>query len=206
MPLIEVDETELAQLKGHKALLDRLGANPKTRTQILGLVKEAMPNLVIPEIDAAKPLRDDVAALKKELADERAARAKEKEEEARAAQAAEIDKAIAKGRKYLKGRGYAKETVEQIEKMMMDSGQTDYRAAALLWEEDHPDGEPVSPTQNFGTSSDLMNPPEDNPWAKAIEAGHKGGRRAADSALKRVQNSQVNDFLREIRGQQRARG
>src|SRR5215469_16012921 len=82
MPLVEIEDSELTTLKQAKALLDRFGGDPKTRSQLMALVKQVNPNAVIPEIDAKNEVlaeikkRDEqLAALRKEVEDDKAARA-----------------------------------------------------------------------------------------------------------------------------------
>ena len=77
---------EARRKMGHKVILDKLGANPATRTQVLQLLKQLDPRVVIPELDAAKPINDKLAVLERQLADERKARADEKAEREEIAQ------------------------------------------------------------------------------------------------------------------------
>lgn len=206
MALVDVDEAELQQLKGHKVLLDKLAADPKRRAKILHLVKEAIPNISIPELDAAAPLQAELAELRKQIDDEKAARAKEREEAEKRAQVDDAESMIRKGRKMLKDQGYTKEGIEQIEKLMEERGIIDYEAASALWEKSNPKDMPVDPMQNYTASSDLLNPPEDNPWRKAIEAANQGaGRRSVGSILKRTTQDETANFFKELRGGNRVR-
>lgn len=205
MALVEVEDSELRLLQGHKALLDKLGADPKRRAKILPLIKEAIPNISIPELDAAAPLQGQIDELKKALADKEAKEAKEREEAEKQNQVKSAESMIKKGRKTLKAQGYTEEGIQAIEKLMEERGIIDYEAAAAYWEKTNPKDAPVDPNQNWSTASDLLNPPEENPWRAAIEAANKGsGRRTVGNILQRTQNAEINNFFRELRGTRRA--
>ena len=87
MPQIELDEAqyaELARVPEYRSVFEMISGimkNPKARKKLLEARKEADPNAVIPELDAAAPLvaeistvREELAATRKELADDKTAR------------------------------------------------------------------------------------------------------------------------------------
>ena len=203
MPLVEVDEAEVQKLKAerdqavaHKLLLDKLGSSPKTRRQILSLIKELDPNVQIPELDATKPLEDKIAALEKLVRERGDKEAKESEEQQKRTAAAKAEKHFEDGKKLLKKAGFTDEGIGNVEKFMADRGLVDYEAALALWEKDHPRDEPVMPA-NFGRDLGLFSPPKDNPWADAVKLP-KG--RGQDMALRKAQNDEINAWFRETRG------
>src|SRR5258708_13762610 len=209
MALIEDNELELlrqraAQADGalpSKQLLDALGKNPKTRTQMLQVMKELNPNLVIPEIDSTKPVLDalakqneEIAALRKHIADKDA-------EDTKKRSASAVDEEISRGRKRLRDSGWTKDGIDGVEKLMQERGLADYDAAAALFEKEHKQDEPIVPT-NFGRDSGLFDPPEGNPWkdAVALPRGQKMER-----ALRSAQNKEINQWFAENRPNHRAR-
>src|SRR5262245_867690 len=66
---VEIDETRLGNLTTLAKMYDGMLKNPKTRAKLLGAVKEAYPQVVIPEIDAAAPINAEIEALKKAQTD-----------------------------------------------------------------------------------------------------------------------------------------
>lgn len=161
MPLVEVDEAELGKFRTAYALVEKLGQG-KTRGRLLGLIKEAQPNAVIPEVDAAAEVMEEIrkrderlAKLEKDAEDDRAARAKERD-------TATLDGNIAKGRKMLIDAGYTDEGIAGVEKIMTERGITDYEAAAALFDREQPKAEPIAGTSYSGNRWDWTRPAEDD--------------------------------------------
>ena len=145
MPLVEIDEAELVVHKTARALVEKLGGNPKTRAKLLGLIKEVNPAAVIPELDAAAPVmtalaeRDTkIAALEKTINDDREERTKRRSQR-------ELEAQVSGGRKKLADAGYTDEGITAIEKLMTERGVTDYEAAAALFDKTQPAESPVAP-------------------------------------------------------------
>ena len=67
MPIIEVEESEYRQRDAAKALMDKFYSSPKTRAQLLGMIKEHNPDAVIPELDVTAPLQKELDAFRKEV-------------------------------------------------------------------------------------------------------------------------------------------
>lgn len=203
MALIEIDQDELARLqaelnasKPSKTLLDKLGANPKTRSRILGLMKEANPDLAIPEIDAKEEVLSEVRAWRAEMEAEKKA---VKEAEALAIkEKADSDarKAIDDGRALLKRRGFQQEGIEKVEDLMRQRNLPDYEAAVLLFEQSQPRDMPIIPA-NMGRDWQLFAPPKEDNDIKAAVSLPRG--RGQENALKRWQWNEINTVLNEIR-------
>lgn len=205
MALIEVDGDEYARLvnelqtaRPSKALLDKLGSNAGTRRKVLELYKQVDPNVVIPEIDAASPILDEVkqtrdamAAMQKKLDDRDAA-------EARALRERAVQDSITAGHDKLRSAGWTDEGITNVEKLMQERSLTDYEAAAALYERAQPKDEPILPS-DFGRSWDLFAPPADNDDIKAAVALPRGQQQEA--ALRRWQSKEINNWFAENRGQ-----
>lgn len=204
MALIEVDGDEYQRLvhelqtaRPAKALLDKVGNNTKTRREFLQLYKEADPAAVIPELDAARPILDEVnktreemAALRKQISDRDA-------EEARSRREATVRSTIDEGQSRLRQGGWTDEGIANVEKLMQERNLTDYEAAAALYERAQPKDEPVLPS-DFGRSWDLFAPPADDETIKAAVGLPKGQQQ--EQALRRWQNQEINKWFAENRG------
>lgn len=112
-----------------QAMFDKIGKS-KDRGALLKLVKEHFPDTVIPEIDAAKPVYDELDKLKAELAEEREIRAKEKAEREKAETETKANRTIADQRKSLREDGWDDEGIEKIEAYMRETQNPDYKSAA----------------------------------------------------------------------------
>lgn len=208
MPLIEDAEYERLTRRlqegesaiPSKRLLDMLGKNPKHRAALLQMMKDANPEMAIPEIDAAKPVLDKVDALAKDFADYRKANEDEKTERDKKARESRAGSEVEQGRIKLRKAGYTPEGVEKIEKLMGERGLIDYEAAAALFDRQTPPDMPVLPT-NFGRAMPMIDDTAPDDLKKAVSFP-KG--RAQDQALKRWTNSQLQagmaDIIKERRG------
>lgn len=200
MALIEVEEGEIQKLRAerdtnlaHKVLLDKLGTNPKTRRQVLSLIKEINPDVQIPEIDATKPLEEKIAALEKVITDDKTARAKEEADKKTAIEKERAEQFFADGHKYLRKNGFNDDGVKEFEKFMTEKGLMNYEDAMTLWDRDHPKEASVIPA-DFGRDMGLFSPPEDNPWAQAVRLPKGAGQ---ERALRNAQNKEINKWAQE---------
>ncbi len=212
MALIEVEEGEIRKLRAErdayapsKVLLDKLGSNPKTRGRVLELMKEANPDLVIPELDAAKPFIDkldktqkELDDLKKQLADDAKAREEHKRN-------SEVDGRIESGRALLRKLGYNDDGIKGVEEVMQKRGLADYEAAEAYFERENKadSGSPFVPG-DYGRGSGLFDPPEGNPWLDALKP--RSSKAATNKAINVTTNKEINKFFAEIRPNHRARG
>jgi|SRR5579863_4668699 len=158
MAKIEIDETEYAALGGIKRTVDAMLANPEARKKLLSAQKTVNPNAVIPEIDAAEPVKAELEATNKTLADIRKEIAEEKA--ARELQA-QTDKFMAEWEKQkakLRKDGFFDEAIDEIEKLAKEKNIADLDLAASHYIRLHPPEAPVQP----GTSShwNLFDPTE----------------------------------------------
>lgn len=135
MPLIEVEEGDYAMAAAAKAVLDRLGANPKTRRRLLEVVKEFNPDAAIPELDAAAPLEAKIGEMEKALESKLSA-LENKLSEREATDS--FTSSIEKERKKLRKAGWDDEAIGKIEKLMETEGFVNYAAAVALYEKSLP--------------------------------------------------------------------
>jgi len=135
MPLIEVEESDYHTAAAAKAVLDRLGGNPKTRRRLLEVVKEFNPDASIPELDAAAPLEAKVSAVEQAL-DERFSKLERQLADRDATES--FSSSIQKERKKLRKDGWDDDAIGKIEKLMEEEGFVNYAAAAALYEKSLP--------------------------------------------------------------------
>lgn len=138
MSQIEIDETEYKNLQSIAGTMQKMLANPKTRSKIQEAHKIINPDAVIPEIDAVKPVFEKLDAVtaklgevEKSLAEERAAAKEEK-------QRASLEAAWEKSRAKAIQSGYTAEGVEALEKFMIEKGIVDHEVAMPAFERLNP--------------------------------------------------------------------
>lgn len=195
MALIEIDEGEYQRLRSNadalpsKALLDKLGANPKTRRAVLEMVKEINPAANIPELDAAAPVMAEVGTLKGELAELRKQLQAENDERATREREGSTTALIERERGKLRAQGYQDEGIAAVEKLMTERGLTDYEAAAALLERSRPADEVVLP--NYDRSWNMFEPEKGDDAGKLLTSGVAGARK--------WQSNEIQKFFREKR-------
>lgn len=194
--LVGLLDSELKKAKPSFALLEKLGMNPKTRMGMQRLIKEIEPDRVIPELDAAQPVLDELKALREQIAakekadtDKEVARAKESEER-------ETAQRLESGRALLRSKGYQKEGIEKIEKLMVDRSLPDFDAAMALFERDQPKDNPAIPS-SLNRSWDFLMPGEEDKDTIAAVSLPKG--RGQENALHRATMKEVASTLRDLR-------
>lgn len=191
MPMREIDETELlANQQVVKAVQGMLG-NPEARQLLLKAQKIINPQAVIPEIDAKKPVEDELEKLRQEMAADRKARQEEKEKEEAERKAASFRDSWEKQKRALADQGYTDEGIKKIEEHAEKEGIPNLRAAAADFDRLNP---PAAPVQSNGALGfDIFNPPADD--AEDMKAMVES-RGESDSAL----NKLIGKALTDIRG------
>ncbi len=205
MPGIEVDESELQALRSqvqhlanYKQVFDALQSNPEARTLFHAGVKKISPKANIPEFDqrvmvagVTKAMEEKLAAATKKLDDFVEGQKKEKVE-------GDLTKRITDGRELLRSRGYQKEAIEKIEKVMQEEGIASYAAAAAYYAERNP--QPSMAMPGAQTPIDFINDPTESAEEdrKLLFKGTK------DTVGNAYVKTMVPKILAEIRGQTRA--
>jgi cytochrome P450 len=197
MARVEIEE---ADLKANQTLANTIQAmlrHPEARKRVLEAQKIIQPNAVIPEIDAAKPVTDAIEAMRKEMAEERAARQKEKEEELTARRVNDFKSSWERAKDTVRGlyTDLNEDGISAIEKMAEERGIADFEAAAALWRRDHP---PATPQAPGGSGWAFFEDPQDN--VKEFMEKQMASKGEDESGLAR----QVNSVLADIRGTKRA--
>lgn len=155
MALIEVEESELAESKSLANTLRALMGNPGARRKVLEAQKIVRPDAVIPELDAAKPILDEVSALRTEM------QKWQKDQEEKQAKATEAERMTSlkskwqAGQSLAKEQGYTAEGLTALEKFMEERGIADHEVAIPYFEKINPPAKPEIPS-NKGFS--IFNP------------------------------------------------
>lgn len=188
MPMREIDENEYAELRRVADVANVIGKHPKARELLQEAVEIAAPDQAGPEIRIRREVTEKLSGIEKMLADDRAERAKERED-----RAAEDAKKALEGR-WLASRGkardsgYTDEGLTKLEEFMEKNGVADHELAIPAFERLNPPPEPVT---TGGTRFNWFDRPQDGVSKDAMDALMRGEdesflREAIPAALKEV--------------------
>lgn len=146
MPVTEIDEVELMNLRRLQGTAAKILSNPKAKKLLEQAHKLVDPNAITPSLDQEREIQEpvskaleEVAALKKQLEDEKAERAKTEKLTA-------IQSKIDQGKMQLRKEGWTDEGIAGVEKLMDEKGLLDPLDAAAIFEKLHPPQQPVNPS------------------------------------------------------------
>jgi hypothetical protein len=197
----EIDETRLGSLNAIAQIADSLLKNPKTRKKYLEAVKEARPDLPIPEIDAAQPVAAEVNAIREEFTKELKSLREEREKEKSDRMLSSVKESYAKGKQELADLGYTPEGIADVEKFMETNGLTDFALARKAYEYDNPRPAPARPSRgNYFDMMESKNATDGNDYIKKLF--ETGGQ---DESVLDAQISTVLAEARQGLGAARAR-
>ena len=145
MPMIEVDETEFINNKQLKELVGSMLKNPEARRRVLEAQKIVKPDTAIPELDAAKPVQDAVAALGTKFDEALKEIREEREKEKEDARMAKLQTRWRDGQNFLREHGYNEEGIKKVEELMEARGIASHEDAAKIFEFDNPPSPPATP-------------------------------------------------------------
>lgn len=191
MALAEIDEAELASLRGVAAIFNKtLGS--KEREKLLRAVKGANPDLPIPELDARAPVDAEISGVKDEMKAFREEIAKDRADRKAESDRAQLTTQWNAGRSKARKLGYSGESLDELEKFMEEKGVADHEVAAAAFEKMHPKAQPVSnPTNKFNI---FGQPNADDTISKSI-VDMRDGKIDGDQQL----DFSINEVLREMR-------
>ncbi len=144
----EIDESVLQQYASLAKFYEASLANPETRQDVLKIQKKLNPKAVIPELDAQEPVNAALAEIRKELAEDRAARAKEKEEAEALAARKSLENKWMSGQAKARDLGYSDEGLKKLEEFMQENGVADHEIAMSHFEKINPRETPIASNAN----------------------------------------------------------
>lgn len=188
MAVVEVDETELLNMRNITGAMQRMLANPKTRPAILRAQKLLNPDAVIPELDATEGFSNELTSLREEtqktrqmIEEDKADREKQKNLDA-------LTRQWESGRVRARKAGYTLEGLEALEKFMEERGVADHEIAIPAFERINPPAAPVDASQG-GFNVFTRDFKKDDDMKLLLEGNEQ-----------QFLNKRVKDTLNEIRG------
>lgn len=189
--MIEVDELEFQNNKQLKELVGKMLKNPEARRRVLEAQKLIDPNVAIPELDAAKPVQDAVAAisekLDKAIGEIRSEREKEKDE----ARLNALRSRWTDGQVFLRKHGYNDEGIKKVEEIMEQRGIASHEDAAKIFEFENPPPPPATPA-GFGSYNFFAKDQGGEDFKELIAS-----RGDSESVLRKM----TDQAIAEVRGQ-----
>lgn len=194
--VIEVDETAFLASQNVVKTVQAMLGNPKSRKMLQQAQKVVMPDVPIPELDAAAPINEAVEAVRNEfqtyVKEERERRQKEDEDR----RLDGLRTRYESGRAKLRSQGYLDDAIEKIEALMLEKGIVDHEDAQIIFERRNPPpAPPVQPSSggwNFFDQSS-SGQAENDEYVKSLMAT----RGQDEGALHRMTQA----ALSEVRGQ-----
>lgn len=199
MPKVEVDEAEwLASKQVTQLFADTLN-NPEARKRLLEAKKIVRPNEPVPELDAAKPIQDELSKLREEMAADRRERTEAAAEAKRSADLKKFEDQWTSQKSALREQGWLDDGIVNIEKLAQERGIADLEAAALLYERLHPKPVPVEPS-GYGRWNSFE-PPQEGAAEDSFMKAMMETRGENEAAL----DSEIRAAINDVRGATPAR-
>ena len=193
MAAVEVDEIELLRLRKQDQTVQHIWGNPKARRKIQEAVKEADPNMRIPELEIEEAAKAPVMALEKTVADLQKQIADDKAEREKNDKLNALNTSVEGGFGKLRKAGWTDDGLVEVKKLMEERGIIDPEIAAAYYEKQHPPQVPATPSGvgawNFGEVAD-----DTEAYSKALMASKNAAEN--DSLVMR----EAGKALQEIRG------
>lgn len=150
MAVVEIDEVEFKANRQLRAVADAMMRNPKSAKLLEEARKIIDPAAPTPITDREREQMAPIEALRKELEDEKAARAAEKAEREKHAKLSELRTKIETDKAEFRRQGWTDDGIAGVEKLMEEKGMLDFRDAAVLFEKAHPPAAPATPGGGIG--------------------------------------------------------
>jgi hypothetical protein len=188
MAKIEIEETELANLKRVNDVAALVGKHPKARALLQEAVALAAPDEVGPEHRMRSEVNEALSAIREDLRKDREEREKEREERKAEEAKREMERRWVEGRTKARDAGYTAEGLEQLEAFMEKHEVFDHMIAIPAFERENPPPEPVVTGGSRWNFFDVREGAENDAALKDLLSGNDEGflARAIPSALKEV--------------------
>lgn len=188
MAMVEVDEEELRRNHALRATVSKILQDPKAKRLMEQAHKLVDKEAVTPGLDADEKIeaavgatKAEVEALKKQMAEDRAAREHE-------GKVGALQKSIDDGISALVADGWMPDGIAAVRKLMEEKGIVDPAIAAAYYEKTHP---PAAPVAGGGGPWNFINATaegDDPDWKKLIET-----RGESDAVVDKMARDALND-------------
>lgn len=169
MAKIEVDESELGELRTIKNALDAISKHPKGGLLLEEAHKAANPNAKTPRLDALKESSEPVEALKKQVTELEKKLADEKAEGEKNSRLAALQQRIDAGHAKLRQDGWTEDGLKVLDAFREKEGILDPIAAAAYYEKlNGPQVTPATPSSGLGRWDFTDIPEKDEGYAKKL--------------------------------------
>lgn len=193
--LLEIDETELLDLRKLKTTIGSILANPKGKLLVQQAHKLVDPKAVTPELDTQEVINEPLKAVQQEIADFKKAQADRDAAADQEKKLAALTSTVESGIAELRRNGWTEEGIAGVRKIMDDEGIINPKLAAAYFEKQHPPQLPATPSGS-GAWNFLEMPTEggDADLKRLIET--KGESNV-------LLDKMIRDSLTEVRGSRR---
>lgn len=169
MANVEIDESELANLRRVAQAAEVVSKHPKARAMMQEAVALAAPDMVGPETRLRSEFSEGLASLKDELRADREAREKHESDREEKESLSRLEGRWAKGRALARESGYDGEGLDALENWMQKEGVADHRIAIPAFERENP---PPEPLMTGGTRWNFFDQPKDDISLKPLFEGN----------------------------------
>ena len=191
MPMIEVDENQFHNDRKVVELVQKMLAKPSARRKVLEAHKDIDPNVAIPEIDAAEPVKAAVEAATKQMSDFIAEQRKRDAERDEEAKKREFIGKFEQGRDLLRGYGVTAEGLAKVEELMTSAGIVDHEIGYAAFSKLNPEPEPAPPAPNFGFGGIFNADKNPDEFIKSMHASKGNDESAMDK--------HIHEILQDVR-------
>lgn len=169
---VEIDETELANLRRLQGIADTISKNPKARALLQQAVETASPDQVGPETMLRREFTEGIETIRAELAKDREERAKQEEERQKQEGMQRLEQQWATGRSHARDEGYTEEGLQKLEAWMETNGVANHKVAIPAFERENPPPPPMA-DGNSGRWDFFSPQDREQPDIKALMEGNE---------------------------------
>lgn len=195
MATVEIDEEELRRSTALRTTIANMLKHPRAKLLLEQAHKEVDPNANTPELDTIKLVHDGVSATREEIAALKKQLDDDKTERESASKIAQLNARVESGFAKLRQQGVTEAGIEGVKKLMEEEGLLNPEVAWSHFEKLHPPQAPVQ--QTTGGWDFLSMPAEGNDDLKQL-LSTKGEN-------DRIVDKMAFEALNQVRGQRAGR-
>lgn len=193
MPKVEVDEEELLRDRKLRDTLGKIVANPKAKLLLQEAHKMVDPQAITPELDAQKPVNDQMTEFGKKIDDFISKQETKEADREKQSKLDALNANIAKGLDKLRSERWTEDGIKGVQEIMEKHGILDVEIAASHYEKLHPPQDLVKP--GGGSWNFFETPSDDDADLKKL-LDTKGQSMPLTDKM-------VHEALADVRGQAR---